>query len=81
MLVNMEDYYGDVGDSKNFVLRVMYKQDSGSIWGFNNLFYEEPDPDVEEEPEEEVDLQKTMWMVLRKNKAHNKMLKKLFAEH
>jgi len=25
MLVNMEDYYGDVGDSKNFVLRVMYK--------------------------------------------------------
>ncbi len=81
MTVLMTDYESSDKDSKSFVIRFIYKPDTEKVWGFNKFHFEEQDPNVEEEPEEEVDLSKTMWMVLRKNRAHNKMLRKLFAEN
>ena len=77
------------GQSKDLlqalVMRILFKPDSGVLWGFHKLTcktdpiiintMKEDSPDDEDENEDEVDLSKTLWIVLRKNKSGNKVLK------
>jgi hypothetical protein len=70
------------------MFRLLFKPHTGSLWGFNGAFITLPKPsfikkgiddidheDEMEEEENEVDLAKTMWIVLRKHRSMNKILK------
>jgi len=48
------------------VLRLVFRPETMSLWGFNKTYAEEKSAN---EVDDDVDLAKTMWMVLRKSKA------------
>ena len=84
--VYQEPFLDQTKDScKNFFFRMMFKPQDGSLWGFHQMhssienlisYHKNVEGDQQKEEEEnEVDLSKTMWLVLRKKEAINDVLK------
>lgn len=75
---------------KSGMFRYLFKPATGSLWGFhkavssyeNLLSYSKGDEELSESEEDanEVDLGKTLWLVLRKSKSMNQILKHFHAD-
>ena len=77
-------------------LRILYKPDSQTLWGFHNMvlprthietfkdessFFDHNSNSLATQDEEnDVDMNSTMWLVLRKTRPTNETLKKFFAD-
>lgn len=76
-------------------MRIMFKPESRTLWGFNQLLISQSkifttkdtsfsldNSPVEDEIDEEndVEMKRTMWLVLRKTKPTNETLKLFYAE-
>jgi hypothetical protein len=71
-------------------MRILFKPETNTLWGFHQLLIPECnimhiDGKLEQhvdpaDDENDVDMNNTMWMVLRKTKPTNETLKKFYAE-
>ena len=68
-------------------MRIMFKPETQTLWGFNHSLiplsqlanYKE-DTVENNDDENDVDMNNTMWLILRKTKPSNETLKRFFAE-
>ena len=71
-------------------MRILYKPESQTVWGFHNMLIPRSHIDsykdefantfVDQDEENDVDMNSTMWQVLRKTKPTNETLQKFYAE-
>ncbi|CDW85377.1 fha domain [Stylonychia lemnae] len=74
----------------NLVMRVLYKPESQTLWGLHqphiqDFLREQKEDDLDDvfdemDEENEVEMNKTMWLVLRKTKPQNSTLRNFFTE-
>lgn len=86
---SVKDKKGAYVEREEF-MRIFFKPDTRTLWGFNHSlismgsivnYKDDIDPNYNAEDEEnDVDMNNTMWLVLRKTKPTNDTLKKFFAE-
>lgn len=84
-----KDKKGSYTEREEF-MRIFFKPDTQTLWGFNQPlismssivnYKDDNDPNYNaEDQENDVDMNNTMWLVLRKTKPTNETLKKFFAE-
>ncbi len=72
-------------------MRLMFKPESQTLWGFHQLLINqsklfntkdviEPTSPEDIDEENDVDMKRTMWYVLRKTRPSNEVLKQFYAE-
>lgn len=93
--VSRKDYiytgnFPEQSDYKNTdFMRLLFKPDTQTLWGSHQILLQQArlnswqGEQLEEEVDEEndVDMKKTMWLVLRKTKPTNETLKEFYAEN
>lgn len=89
-MLALDSYQGPHQKSNySFVFRFLFKPDSGTLWGYNQLYvspshlkqpHTKEELDKEEDENTEVDLAKTFWLVLRKHKSQNQVLRNFHNE-
>ena len=70
-------------------MRLLFKPETQTLWGFNSMLIKqsrllgskaEDDHPEDIDEENDVDMNRTMWLVMRKTKPTNETLKKFYAE-
>ena len=90
MKIWVENVEGSTVSMNQHFMRYLFKPETQTLWGYHHINYNHPatqafeELDFIEHPGEvddnNVDMQRTMWQVLRKTKPSNQTLKSFFAE-